>query len=57
MTVLQAYQTDLLKELYQGKGLSPEAVSELRIATDLDLLATKQVTHSIYGSDGEASVA
>lgn len=45
MTVLQAYQTDPLKELYQGKGLSPEAVSELRIATDLDLRATKQVTH------------
>lgn len=52
MTVLQAY---LLKELNQGKGLSPEAVSELRIATDLDLCATKQVTHSIYGSNGEAS--
>ncbi len=29
MSVLQAYQADLLKVLDQGKGLPPEAVTEL----------------------------
>lgn len=30
MTVLQAYQADLLKDLDDGKSLSPEAVTERR---------------------------
>lgn len=42
MAVLQAYRADLLKDLDQGKGLSP-VVSELHMATDLALRATKQV--------------
>lgn len=41
MTVLQEYQTDLLKDLDQGQVLSPEAVVELPHTTDLDLQATK----------------
>lgn len=36
MAVLQVYQADLLKDLDQGEGLSPEGVSELRIATDCE---------------------
>lgn len=28
MAVLQAYQADLLKDLNEGKGLSPEAVTD-----------------------------
>ncbi|ROL41282.1 Retrotransposon-derived protein PEG10 [Anabarilius grahami] len=42
MAVLQAYQTDLLKDLDQSKRLSPEAVLELCRATDLALRSTKQ---------------
>lgn len=42
MAELQAYHTDLLKDLDQGQGLSPEAVAELYYATDLALRATKQ---------------
>ncbi len=48
MAVLQAYQADLLKVLDDGKGLSPEAVIELRRTTDLTLRATKQ-TAAIIG--------
>ncbi len=40
---LQAYQADLLKDLDNGQGLSPdEVVAELRRTTDLALRATKQ---------------
>ncbi len=42
MAVLQAYQADLLKDLDDGQGLSPDEVAELRRATDLALRATKQ---------------
>ncbi len=42
MTVLQAYQADLLKDLDNGQGLSPDEVAELRRTTDLALRATKQ---------------
>ncbi len=42
MAVLQAYQADLLKDLDNGQGLSPDQVAELRRATDLALRATKQ---------------
>ncbi len=44
MAVLQAYQADLLKDLDNGQGLSPDEVAELRRATDLALRATKQAT-------------
>ncbi len=38
--ILQAYQADVLKEMDEGTGLTPEAVKELRRATDLALRAT-----------------
>lgn len=47
MVVLQAYLADLLKYLFQGEGLSPKAVTELHIATDLALCTTKQTARSI----------
>ncbi|XDV17755.1 hypothetical protein PO909_023574 [Leuciscus waleckii] len=47
MAVLQAYQADLLGDLDQGTGLSPEAVAELRRTTDLALRATKHTAASI----------
>ncbi len=40
MAILQAYQVDVLKEMDEGTGLTPEAVKELRRATDLALRAT-----------------
>ncbi|XP_051748234.1 uncharacterized protein LOC127511460 [Ctenopharyngodon idella] len=42
-----SYQADLLKDLDQGQGLSPDAVAELRHTTDLALRATKQTAASI----------
>lgn len=42
MAVLQAYQSDLLKDLDQTQGLSPEVVVELLCTTDLVFQATKQ---------------
>lgn len=50
ITVLQAYQADLLKNLDQGQGLSPEAVAELRHTTDLALCSTRQTTAVISRS-------
>ncbi len=47
MSVLQAYQADLLKDLDQGQGLPPEAVTELCRTTDLALRATKQTAAAI----------
>ncbi len=47
MSVLQAYQADLLKDLDQGQGLPPEAVTELCRTTDLALRATKQMAATI----------
>ncbi len=47
MSVLQAYQGDLLKYLDQGQGLPPEAVTELRRTTDLAVKATKQSAAAI----------
>ncbi len=44
---MQAYQADLLKDLDQGQGLPPEAVTELRRTTDLSLRATKQTAAAI----------
>ncbi len=40
MAILQAYQADVLKEMDEGDGLTPEAVKELRKATDLASLYT-----------------
>ncbi len=42
MAVLQAYQSDLLKDQNKGQGLSPDEVAELSRTTDLALRATKQ---------------
>ncbi|XP_016095392.1 uncharacterized protein [Sinocyclocheilus grahami] len=47
MGVLQAYQADVLKELDEGEGLTPEAVKELRRATDLALRATKHTARAV----------
>ncbi len=54
MAILQAYQADVLKEMDEGAGLTPEAVKELRRDTDLALRATKHTAramgHSMAGS-------
>lgn len=47
IAVLQANQADLLKNLDQGKGLSPDKVSELHCTTDLAFRAIKQTTAAI----------
>ncbi len=41
MAIIQAYQADVLKEMDEGTGLTPEAVKELCRATDLALRTTK----------------
>ncbi len=41
MAILQAYKAQVLKEMDEGDRLTPEAVKELRRATDLGLRATK----------------
>ncbi len=56
MSILQAYQADVLKEMDEGTGLTPEAVKELRRATDLALRATKHTAHAV-GPSMAASVA
>lgn len=43
MAVLQAYQADLLRDLDKGQGVGPNAIKELRRATDLSLHATKEM--------------
>ncbi len=54
MAILQAYQADVLKEMDEGTGLTPEAVKELRRATDLALRATKHTARAVglYGGFG-----
>ncbi len=47
MAILQAYQADVLKEMDEGNGLTPEAVKELRRATDLALRATKHTARTV----------
>ncbi len=47
MANLQAYQADVLKEMDKGTGLTPEAVKELRRATDLALRATKHTARTV----------
>ncbi len=56
MAILQAYQADVLKEMYEGTGLTPEAVKELRRATDLALRATKHTARAM-GRSMAGSVA
>ncbi len=50
MAILQAYQADVLKEMDEGTGLTPEAVKELRRATELALRATKHTAHAVRRS-------
>lgn len=47
VAVLQAYQADLLTDLYEAGEVDLKAVRELRHATDLSLLATKEMARSI----------
>ncbi len=47
MLLLQAYKAVLLADLDEGKGIGPNAVCELRRATDLSLWATKETAKSI----------
>ncbi len=56
MAILQAYQADVLKEMDKGTGLTPEAVKELRRATDLALRATKHTALAV-GRSMAGSVA
>ncbi len=59
MAILQAYQTDVLKET-RGTGLTPEAVKELRRATDLALRATKHTARAVgrlmAGSEAQSAI-
>lgn len=47
MPFFQAYQVDVLKEMDKSGGLTPEAVKELRRATNLALRATKNTAHVV----------
>ncbi len=53
---VMAYQADVLKEMDEGTGLTPEAVKELQRATDLALRATKHTARAV-GRSMAASVA
>ncbi len=47
MAVLQAYQSDLHKELDEGEGIDAEDIRELRKTADLSLRATKETARAI----------
>ncbi|CAM4607827.1 unnamed protein product [Leuciscus chuanchicus] len=47
MSIMQAYQAELLGDSEEGVGISADTVSELRRATDLSLRATKETAKSI----------
>lgn len=47
MAVLQAYNSDLLKDLDKGQRLDPEVIAELCCTTDLALWTTKQTAAAI----------
>ncbi len=47
MAILQAYQAEVLKEMDEGDGVTPEAVKELRRAIDLALRATKHTARAV----------
>ncbi len=50
MSLLQAYQADLLADLDEDKGIGLDTVCELRRAPDLSLRATKET--AVHGSPG-----
>ncbi len=54
MSVLQAYQADLLKEMDKGEEIKNDDIAELRQATDLSLRATKETARA--GGHRKASV-
>ncbi len=62
MSVLQAYQADLLKEMDERKALSCDVIMELSRTADLALHATKETARAIWvvygshGGSGKASV-
>ncbi|XDV29637.1 hypothetical protein PO909_032721 [Leuciscus waleckii] len=47
MSLMHAYQAELLGDCEEGGGIGPDTVSELRRATDLSLRATKETVKSI----------
>ncbi|KAG1925197.1 hypothetical protein F2P79_025690, partial [Pimephales promelas] len=47
MTILQAYQADLLREIDEREEVSADAIRELRRATDLAFCATKEKAKSV----------
>jgi hypothetical protein len=47
MAILQAYQADLLKDIDQGEGPTPEDVAELRKVADLSLRVTKETARAV----------
>ncbi|KAL0165643.1 hypothetical protein M9458_037487, partial [Cirrhinus mrigala] len=47
MSVFQAYQADLLKELDEGEEIKDSDISELRRTADLSLRATKETARAI----------
>ncbi len=47
MSLLQAYQAELLADLDEGEGIGPNTVCELRRATDLSVRAAKETAKSI----------
>ncbi len=47
MSVLQAYQADLLKELDEREQVSSDDIAELRRTADLSLRATKETARAI----------
>ncbi|KAL0201659.1 hypothetical protein M9458_004846, partial [Cirrhinus mrigala] len=50
MSMLQAYQADLLKELDEGEEIKDSDISELRRTTDLSLRTTKETARAIRRS-------
>ncbi|KAL0176406.1 hypothetical protein M9458_028736, partial [Cirrhinus mrigala] len=51
MSVLQAYQADLLKELDEGEEIRDNYISELRRTADLSLRATKETLSDMKEKD------
>ncbi len=47
MAILQAYQAEVLKEMDEGDVVTPEAIKELRRATNLALCATKHTARAV----------
>jgi len=47
MSILQAYQADLLKDVSEGEEISSDVIRELRQAADLSLRVTKETAKSV----------